>query len=309
MISYSQGIVKNRRRNLKTYLDCFLGSEAVEWLLKEVPNWDKSDVIRFCVYLAQNEIIRAYENSENFFMFDWLYYLPTAPKYCKAPITRSIAEILHNHTIEEVCSMAEHPQTGFVRDKGLKGKYFVGNEAVGWFVETLNLKNRGEGIVWARSLQKRGCFARSKTSLYHTFTDTNLVYQWFGITDYFTNDEAILTEIDIQGNNNEIDNVDNSKSSSITVNKENVGSELYMSRSGSVDNPQLNIEEFNIETIQEIHLIPESFSSSWHDIPKSTEFYKNSTLPVLSTIPCQIGKPGGGLITCRFIGDGFNCFI
>jgi len=45
--------VKNRTWHLKKYKMCFVGSEAVDWLVKEMPSWSREKAVHFGTHVIR----------------------------------------------------------------------------------------------------------------------------------------------------------------------------------------------------------------------------------------------------------------
>jgi tRNA A-37 threonylcarbamoyl transferase component Bud32 len=68
--------VKNRTWHLKKYKMCFVGSEAVDWLVKEMPSWSREKAVHFGNILLEKRIFR-HVCDEHDFKDEYLFYIFT----------------------------------------------------------------------------------------------------------------------------------------------------------------------------------------------------------------------------------------
>jgi len=161
--------IKDRKWRFRTYKTCFVGSEAVDWLVTQT-RWSRDNCVEFCRMLMEKLIIthvcedQPFRDGYFFYIFRWM----RNPKKIgqrrvrnENKLTRSVDEILSEHNFDDVVRRIQDLKHGFqVKDRRYLFKTFENcfnaKEAVEWLVKNLRLLNRAEAVVWGRELQKRG---------------------------------------------------------------------------------------------------------------------------------------------------------
>jgi len=192
MRDHRKGVqIKKRTFKLKTYYDCFVGKEAVDWLVRELKLQDRQEAVAVGEMLMFRGIIQHVTNTEPFVDGYFFYrFTQDERKAHKKELAKKVSPFLyHIPTLffneQEIAGLADkmcNPKEGIeIKDRKYRlKKYqmcFVGSDAVDWMVKSLGFKNRADAVALGRILFERGVFHHVCDD--HNFEDKFYFYRFY----------------------------------------------------------------------------------------------------------------------------------
>ncbi|KAL6051712.1 putative Proliferation-associated serine/threonine protein kinase [Balamuthia mandrillaris] len=155
MSSPATGVsVKDRKYHLKTYKKCFVGREAVDWLVQYLKLEDRVDAVSVGQELLRLKYFRHVVDDDKEFLDEYLFY-----KFMGGNRNKDAQYIIRS--MEELYLALSDPIKGVtLADRKWRLKTytscFVASELVDWLMTNLPLRSREEAIVIGQKLQNRG---------------------------------------------------------------------------------------------------------------------------------------------------------
>jgi len=163
--------VRSRVVRLRKYKDCFVGSEAVDWMMEKLNLKTKEEAIEVGEMLLHRGFIFHYTRSASF--------LNSKTEYYRFRDKLESSHKLDDDKINEIVVLMRWEVQRKDRKKG-KQVYpacFVGSEAVDWLVKKLKLSSREEGVEFGQTLIDRSIIHH--VNFGETFTDKQTSFYKF----------------------------------------------------------------------------------------------------------------------------------
>lgn len=146
--------VRDRKWRLRTYRKCFVGSEAVDWLMLKLKLDDRSDALSVGQEIMRLQYFRHVVDDTRQFEDGFLFYafLGTGS---------TVEEALAVRSTEELVALLRQPDSGLpVLDRKWHFKTYpaclVGSELVDWLMSHLPLRSRKEAVHIGNRLLNEG---------------------------------------------------------------------------------------------------------------------------------------------------------
>lgn len=172
--------IKDRRYLMRVYKKCFIGYEAVTWIMKNLGLASREEGVRVGQMLVQSFFV-SHVCYDHGFKDKYLFY-----HFCKGsgdelPLSQRITERLNPQIIESVDRITLEMATFEVGVKTKKRRWrlkqyencFVGEEAVTWMCRHLGI-SRSNGCLLGDLMMERGLIVHVTNS--HTFLDEPHLY-------------------------------------------------------------------------------------------------------------------------------------
>ncbi|XP_036416052.1 DEP domain-containing mTOR-interacting protein [Colossoma macropomum] len=169
-------LIKDRRVHLRTYPNCFVAQELVDWLTihKEVP--DRDTAVKVMQRLMDHDIIHhvcdkwpMFKDAKLLYRFrkdDGTFPFSTEEKV----FTRG--QSLYEHLLSSrECLLQVREEKGV-----LYKRCFAGFQLIDWLLQNGEAESRSEGVELSRTLLEHGIIQH--VSLKHHFFDSGLLYQF-----------------------------------------------------------------------------------------------------------------------------------
>jgi hypothetical protein len=175
--------IKRRRYRVRTYPNCFVGREAVDWMVKNLNLRTRQEAVAIGEILMQRGIIRHVLDTEPFADRYYFYAFADAIQHRQSVSTSSI----ENTEIQTLIKLMRDPIVGLnIQDRKWRfrkyPKCFVGSEAVSWMMDTLRLYSREEAVRIGQLLIQRGV-------LHHVTNDQDFEDKYLFYRFYFDEDK------------------------------------------------------------------------------------------------------------------------
>lgn len=140
--------VRDRMFRLRTYDACFVGREAVDWLVQH-QRLSRSEAVRLGQHLVALGLISHVVSEHDFEDAELFYRLtsPTAVNQAARPVVADLLGAMHE---ADGVPLGDHVR-GFIRH----GDAITGTAVVDWFVSTYRVE-RSTAVLWASTLMRQG---------------------------------------------------------------------------------------------------------------------------------------------------------
>jgi len=163
--------IRNRVVRLRKYKDCFVGSEAVDWMMEKLNLKNKEEAVAIGETLMMRGFIFHYTRSAPFKNSKTEFYRFSD----KSESNYKLDEERINQFIDKM--RWEVPIKDRRKGKQVYPACFVGAEAVDWFIKKLKLSTREEGVEFGQTLIDRSIIHHVKFR--DTFSDKQTSYYQF----------------------------------------------------------------------------------------------------------------------------------
>nr|XP_006639558.1 PREDICTED: DEP domain-containing mTOR-interacting protein-like isoform X1 [Lepisosteus oculatus] len=169
-------LIKDRRCYLRTYPNCFVAKEAIDWLIahKEAP--DRETAVRLMQHLMAHDIVhhvcdRHSEYKDAKLLYRFRKDDGTSPFNTEVKVFMRGQSLYERLVAGKDSIMKEH------EEKGVKyQRAFPGFEMIDWLLHNGEIPNRREGVDLCRTLLDHGIVQH--VALRHHFFDSGLLYQF-----------------------------------------------------------------------------------------------------------------------------------
>ncbi|XP_073681365.1 DEP domain-containing mTOR-interacting protein [Garra rufa] len=169
-------LIKDRRHHLRTYPNCFVAQELIDWLIahKEVP--DRETAVQLMQHLMDHDII--HHVCDKWPVFKDAKYLyrfrtddGTFPFHTEVKIFMR-GQRLYEHLVTSKDSILQLRQ-----EKGVAyERSFPGYMLIDWLLQNGEIESRRQGLDLCKALLEHGIIQH--VSLKHHFFDSGLLYQF-----------------------------------------------------------------------------------------------------------------------------------
>eukprot|EP01087_Luapelamoeba_hula_P008390 TRINITY_DN2095_c1_g1_i2.p1 TRINITY_DN2095_c1_g1~~TRINITY_DN2095_c1_g1_i2.p1 ORF type:complete len:527 (+),score=89.72 TRINITY_DN2095_c1_g1_i2:103-1683(+) len=167
--------IKDRKWHFKTYKQCFVGAEAVDWIVARLTAMDRDDAVSLGQELLRLQFFAPVSDDCKTFLDDNIYYVfmirPRPDKSGNAQVIRSL---------EQLAAAAMDPKTGVAlqdRQRHFKTyqSCFVGSDLVDWLMSNLPLRSRDEAEKLGQTLMSKEYMMAIEPK---PFKDDAGLYRW-----------------------------------------------------------------------------------------------------------------------------------
>ena len=171
--------IQDRKFNLKTYKQCFVASDAVDYLMSSIKTLKKRSLaIEICEALFKHGYIEHVAQKSSFQDGQFFYRFPEVGSIIDAPLLTDTIEN-QKHDLEDIANRMKKELKIKDRKYHFKvyEKCFIAAEAVDWILKNIsNLKNRSEAVEIGQLLQRAGYIRH--TANRPNFSDGELFYRF-----------------------------------------------------------------------------------------------------------------------------------
>uniref|UniRef100_A0A671P3L3 Si:dkeyp-97e7.9 n=1 Tax=Sinocyclocheilus anshuiensis TaxID=1608454 RepID=A0A671P3L3_9TELE len=174
LLLHDSKLIKDSRHHLRTYPNCFVAQELIDWLFahKEVP--DRETAVQLMQHLMNHNIIHVCDKWPVFKDAKYLYRFRkddgTFPFNIEVNIMRG--QRLYEHLITSKDSILQLRQ-----EKGVAyERSFPGYMLIDWLLQNGEIESRRQGLDLCKALLEHGIIQH--VSLTHHFFDSGLLYQF-----------------------------------------------------------------------------------------------------------------------------------
>ncbi|XP_030634455.1 DEP domain-containing mTOR-interacting protein [Chanos chanos] len=169
-------LIKDRRYHLRTYPNCFLAQELIDWLIshKEVP--DRDTAVQLMQHLMDNDIVHHVCDKRPIFKDAKLLY-----RFRKDdgtfPFNTEVKVFMRGQRLYEQLVTSRDSILQLREEKGmLYQRSFPGCQLIDWLLQNGEVESRRKGLELCRALLEHGIIQH--VSLKHHFFDSGLLYQF-----------------------------------------------------------------------------------------------------------------------------------
>ncbi|KAM9758009.1 DEP domain-containing mTOR-interacting protein [Menidia menidia] len=169
-------LIKDRRYHLRTYPNCFVAQELIDWLVSHKEASDRATAVSLMQHLMDNDIVHHVCDKRPFFKDAKLLYRfrkddGTFPFNTEVKIFMR-GQQLYEHLIAEknsILQLREEHGVSYVRS-------FPGCQLIDWLLQNGETESRRQGVELCRALQEHGIIQHVLKK--HSFFDSGLLYQF-----------------------------------------------------------------------------------------------------------------------------------
>ncbi|KAM6170989.1 DEP domain-containing mTOR-interacting protein [Erethizon dorsatum] len=173
---HEEKVIKDRRHHLKTYPNCFVAKELIDWLIEHKEASDREVAVKLMQKLADRGIIHHVCDEHKEFKDVKLFY-----RFRKDdgtfPLDGEVKAFVRGQRLYEKLMS---PDTSLLQPREEEGiryeRTFVASELLDWLVQEGEATTRKEGEQLCQRLMEQGIIQH--VSGKHPFVDSNLLYQF-----------------------------------------------------------------------------------------------------------------------------------
>ncbi|XP_075438446.1 DEP domain-containing mTOR-interacting protein isoform X1 [Ascaphus truei] len=173
---HEEKVIKDRRHHLKTYPNCFVAKELIDWLIdhKEAP--DRETAIKLLQKLNDHSIIHHVCDEHKEFKDVKLFY-----RFRKDdgtfPLDNEVKVFMRGQRLYEKIMSSENTLLQAREEEEIKyERTFVASEFVDWLIQEEEVTTRSEAEQLGRRLLEHGIIQHVSNK--HNFVDSILLYQF-----------------------------------------------------------------------------------------------------------------------------------
>ncbi|XP_063780521.1 DEP domain-containing mTOR-interacting protein [Pseudophryne corroboree] len=169
-------VIKDRRRHLRTYPNCFVAREAVDWLIDRKEASDRITAIELMQKMVENNTIHHVCDEFKDFRDAKLFYRFRNDDGT-FPIEQEVKVIMRGQRIYEKIMSADSSLLQAREEDGVKyDRSFIGSEFVNMLIHVQEAKTRADAEVLSRRLLEHSVIQHVSNK--HHFVDCSLLYQF-----------------------------------------------------------------------------------------------------------------------------------
>ncbi|XP_051531497.1 DEP domain-containing mTOR-interacting protein-like [Myxocyprinus asiaticus] len=169
-------LIKDRRYHLRTYPNCFVAQELIDWLIarKEVP--DRESAVQLMQHLVDHDII--HHVCDKWPMFkDAKYLYRFREDDGTFPFNIEVKIFMRGQRLYEHLIIGKDTILQLRQEKGVAyERSFPGYILIDWLLQNGEIESRRQGLELCRALLEHGIIQH--VSLKHHFFDSGLLYQF-----------------------------------------------------------------------------------------------------------------------------------
>ncbi|XP_075776296.1 DEP domain-containing mTOR-interacting protein isoform X2 [Pelodiscus sinensis] len=173
---HEEKVIKDRRHHLKTYPNCFVAKELIDWLLDRKEASDRETAIKLVQKLLDHSIIHHVCDEHKEFKDVKLFY-----RFRKDdgtfPLDNEVKVFMRGQRLYEKLMNSENTLLQAREEEEVKyERTFVASEFIEWLIQEGEVTARTEAEQLGRRLLEHGIIQHVSNK--HHFTDSNLLYQF-----------------------------------------------------------------------------------------------------------------------------------
>ncbi|XP_059527800.1 DEP domain-containing mTOR-interacting protein isoform X2 [Myotis daubentonii] len=173
---HEEKVIKDRRHHLKTYPNCFVAKELIDWLIEHKEASDRETAIKLMQKLADRGIIHHVCDEHKEFKDVKLFY-----RFRKDdgtfPLDNEVKAFMRGQRLYEKLMSPEHTLLQPREEEGVKyERTFMASEFLDWLVQEGEATTRKEAEQLCHRLMEYGIIQHVSNK--HPFVDSNLLYQF-----------------------------------------------------------------------------------------------------------------------------------
>ncbi|XP_043735246.1 DEP domain-containing mTOR-interacting protein isoform X4 [Cervus elaphus] len=173
---HEEKVIKDRRHHLKTYPNCFVAKELIDWLIEHKEASDRETAIKLMQKLADRGIIHHVCDEHKEFKDVKLFY-----RFRKDdgtfPLDNEVKAFVRGQRLYEKLMSPENTLLQPREEEGVKyERTFMASEFLDWLVQEGEATAREEAEQLCRRLLEHGIIQHVSNK--HPFVDSNLLYQF-----------------------------------------------------------------------------------------------------------------------------------
>ncbi|XP_073086119.1 DEP domain-containing mTOR-interacting protein isoform X1 [Manis javanica] len=173
---HEEKVIKDRRHHLKTYPNCFVAKELIDWLIEHKEASDRETAIKLMQKLADRGIIHHVCDEHKEFKDVKLFY-----RFRKDdgtfPLDNEVKAFMRGQRLYEKLMSPENTLLQPREEEGVKyERTFMASEFLDWLVQEGEATTRKEGEQLCHRLMEHGIIQHVSNK--HPFVDSNLLYQF-----------------------------------------------------------------------------------------------------------------------------------
>nr|XP_020727735.1 DEP domain-containing mTOR-interacting protein [Odocoileus virginianus texanus] len=173
---HEEKVIKDRRHHLKTYPNCFVAKELIDWLIEHKEASDRETAIKLMQKLADRGIIHHVCDEHKEFKDVKLFY-----RFRKDdgtfPLDNEVKAFVRGQRLYEKLMSPENTLLQPREEEGVKyERTFMASEFLDWLVQEGEATAREEAEQLCRRLVEHGIIQHVSNK--HPFVDSNLLYQF-----------------------------------------------------------------------------------------------------------------------------------
>ncbi|KAM6101685.1 DEP domain-containing mTOR-interacting protein isoform 2-T3 [Theristicus caerulescens] len=172
---HEEKVIKDRRHHLKTYPNCFVAKELIDWLIDHKEASDRETAIKLVQKLLDHSIIHHVCDEHKEFKDAKLFY-----RFRKDdgtfPLDNEVKVFMRGQRLYEKLMNSENTLLQAREEEGVKyERTFVASEFIDWLIQEGEATTRTEAEQLGRRLLEHGIIQHVSNK--HHFMDSNLLYQ------------------------------------------------------------------------------------------------------------------------------------
>uniref|UniRef100_A0A8C2Y7J5 DEP domain containing MTOR interacting protein n=2 Tax=Neognathae TaxID=8825 RepID=A0A8C2Y7J5_COTJA len=172
---HEEKVIKDRRHHLKTYPNCFVAKELIDWLIDHKEASDRETAIKLVQKLLDHSIIHHVCDEHKEFKDAKLFY-----RFRKDdgtfPLDNEVKVFMRGQRLYEKLMSSENTLLQAREEEGVKyERTFVASEFIDWLIQEGEATTRTEAEQLGRRLLEHGIIQHVSNK--HHFMDSNLLYQ------------------------------------------------------------------------------------------------------------------------------------
>ncbi|NXD05821.1 DPTOR protein, partial [Nothocercus nigrocapillus] len=172
---HEEKVIKDRRHHLKTYPNCFVAKELIDWLIDHKEASDRDTAIKLVQKLLDHSIIHHVCDEHKEFKDAKLFY-----RFRKDdgtfPLDNEVKVFMRGQRLYEKLMSSENTLLQAREEEGVKyERTFVASEFIDWLMQEGEVTTRTEAEQLGRRLLEHGIIQHVSNK--HHFMDSNLLYQ------------------------------------------------------------------------------------------------------------------------------------
>uniref|UniRef100_A0A8C9QG22 DEP domain containing MTOR interacting protein n=1 Tax=Spermophilus dauricus TaxID=99837 RepID=A0A8C9QG22_SPEDA len=173
---HEEKVIKDRRHHLKTYPNCFVAKELIDWLIEHKEASDRETAIKLMQKLADRGIIHHVCDEHKEFKDVKLFY-----RFRKDdgtfPLDNEVKAFMRGQRLYEKLMAPENTLLQPREEEGVKyERTFMASEFLDWLVQEGEATTRKEADQLCHRLMEHGIIQHVSNK--HPFVDSNLLYQF-----------------------------------------------------------------------------------------------------------------------------------
>ncbi|XP_072855384.2 DEP domain-containing mTOR-interacting protein isoform X1 [Pogona vitticeps] len=173
---HEEKIIKDRRHHLKTYPNCFVAKELIDWLIDHKEASDRETAIKLMQKLLDRSVIHHVCDEHKEFKDLKLFY-----RFRKDdgtfPLDNEVKAFLRGQRIYEKLMNTENALLQAREEEGIKyERTFMASQLIDWLIQEGEATTRSEAEQLGRRLLEHGIMQHVSNK--HHFVDSNLLYQF-----------------------------------------------------------------------------------------------------------------------------------